>query len=132
MRCSERCNGFTLVELLVTVTLIGILLAIALPFYQEHVRRAHRVDAQKSLVELAQYLERYYTSHGSYRGATLPFQRSPREGGPVLYRLGFAEEPDAASFTLLAEPQGRMVDDSCGSLTLTSSGLRGASAERCW
>ncbi|MBB4866609.1 type IV pilus assembly protein PilE [Pseudomonas nitritireducens] len=125
-------GGFTLLELLVTLALMGILLAIALPSYQEHIRRAGRVEAQKSLVELAQYLERYYSSQGSYREATLPFLRSPRSGGPVRYRLGFGDVPDAAGFTLIAEPQGNMVDDRCGTLTLTSSGLRGAAAERCW
>ena len=118
--------------MLVTVALIGILLAIAVPGYREHIRRAHRVDAQRSLVELAQFLERYYTSRGSYVGAPLPFDASPRGGGPVRYRLGFAEAPEPASFTLMAEPQGSMADDSCGTLTLASSGLRGAAGERCW
>lgn len=125
------CAAFTLVELLVTLALVAILLGIAIPAYQDHIRHAGRVEAQKSLVELAQYLERYYTSHGSYAGAALPFEVSPR-GGAVRYRLGFASEPEPASFTLMAQPQGSMAGDSCGTLTLASSGLRGAAGERCW
>ncbi|MDN6855742.1 type IV pilin protein [Pseudomonas sp. CAN2814] len=127
-----RGRGFTLVELLVAVTLIGVLSAIALPTYREYIRRAQRVDAQKSLVELAQFLERYHTSRGTYLGASLPFDTAPREGGVARYRLGFAEPPQASSYRLQAAPLDTMAEDACGVLTLASSGLRGAAAERCW
>jgi len=129
---NERASGFTLVELLVCLTLVGILLGIALPAYQEHIQRVRRVDAQKSLVELAQSLERFYTSRGSYVGATLPFGQSPRDAGTAFYRLGFASAPEASGYVLQAEPVGAMSGDACGVLTLASSGLRGAAMERCW
>lgn len=129
---NKRAGGFTLVELLVCLSLIGILLGIALPAYQEHIQRVRRVEAQKSLVELAQSLERFYTSRGSYVGATLPFDQSPRDTGKAFYHLGFASGPDESRYVLQAEPVGAMAADACGVLTLTSSGLRGAAAERCW
>ncbi|MDH1008505.1 type IV pilin protein [Pseudomonas nicosulfuronedens] len=128
----ERAGGFTLVELLVCLSLIGILLGIALPAYQEHIQRVRRVEAQKSLVELAQSLERFYTSRGTYVGATLPFEQSPREAGKAFYRLGFASGPDELGYVLQAEPVGAMAGDICGPLTLASSGLRGSATERCW
>lgn len=128
----ERAGGFTLVELLVCLSLIGILLGIALPVYQEHIQRVRRVEAQKSLVELAQSLERFYTSRGTYFGATLPFEQSPREAGKAFYRLGFASGPDELGYVLQAEPVGAMAGDVCGVLTLAGSGLRGAATERCW
>jgi type IV pilus assembly protein PilE len=127
-----RASGFTLVELLVCLTLIGILLGIALPAYQGHIQRVRRVDAQKSLVELAQSLERFYTSRGTYDGATLPFDQPPRDTGEAFYRLGFASGPDESGYVLQAEPVGAMARDACGVLTLASSGLRGAASERCW
>jgi type IV pilus assembly protein PilE len=129
---NKRISGFTLVELLVCLALIGILLGIALPVYQEHIQRVRRVDAQQSLVELAQSLERFYTSRGTYVGATLPFEQSPRDTGKAFYRLGFASGPDEAGYVLQAEPVGAMAGDACGVLTLASSGLRGAASERCW
>ncbi|WP_447753744.1 type IV pilin protein [Pseudomonas nicosulfuronedens] len=129
---NERSGGFTLVELLVCLTLIAILLGIALPAYQEHIQRVRRVDAQRSLVELAQSLERFYTSRGIYTGATLPFDQSPRDAGSAFYRLGFAQGPDESGYVLQAEPVGAMAQDACGVLTLASSGLRGAATERCW
>ncbi|MFV3412738.1 type IV pilin protein [Pseudomonas nitroreducens] len=129
---SRWAGGVTLVELLVCLALVGILLGVALPAYREHIRRVHRVDAQKALVELAQSLERFYTSRGTYVGATLPFDRSPRGAGRVYYRLGFASGPDASGYVLQAEPLGAMTEDACGVLTLADSGLRGAATERCW
>ncbi|QRY79864.1 type IV pilin protein [Pseudomonas sp. PDNC002] len=131
-RCSERSDGFTLVELLVGVALIGILASVALPVYQEHIQRVRRTDAEKSLMELAQYLERFYTSRGSYVGAVLPFTIAPRDGAPVQYRLSFAKAPEDSSYVLQAVPEGAMARDGCGVLTLASSGLRGAAAEHCW
>ncbi|WP_448683151.1 type IV pilin protein [Pseudomonas nicosulfuronedens] len=129
---SQRAGGFTLVELMVCLTLIGVLLGVALPTYREHIQRVRRVDAQKSLVELAQFLERFYTSRGTYIGATLPFDQSPRDAGRAYYRLGFASGPDASGYVLQAEPLGAITEDACGVLTLASSGLRGAATERCW
>lgn len=129
---SRRAGGVTLVELLVCLALVGILLGVALPAYREHIRRVHRVDAQKALVELAQSLDRFYTSRGTYVGATLPFDRSPRDAGRAYYRLGFASGPDASGYVLQAEPLGAMTEDACGVLTLADSGLRGAATERCW
>lgn len=128
----RRMGGFTLVELLVCLCLLGILLGIAVPTYQEHIRRVRRVDAQKSLVELAQALERFYTSRGTYVGTTLAFDQSPREAAKAFYRLGFASGPDESGYVLQAVPVGAMAQDACGVLTLASSGLRGAAMERCW
>lgn len=128
----RRMGGFTLVELLVGLCLMGILLGIAVPTYQEHIQRVRRVDAQKSLVELAQALERFYTSRGTYVGATLAFDQSPREAAKAFYRLGFASGPDESGYVLQAVPVGAMAQDACGVLTLASSGLRGAAMERCW
>lgn len=129
---NARAAGFTLVELLVCLALIGILLGLALPAYREHIQRVRRVDAQRSLVELAQSLERFHTSRGTYIGATLPFDRSPREAGKAYYRLAFASGPDESGYVLQAEPLGAMTEDACGVLTLADSGLRGAATEGCW
>lgn len=139
-------KGFTLIELLVVVAIVGILAAIAYPSYQEHVREARRSDARVSLLELAQFMERYYTSNGRYTltaasnaaGPALPFTESPKDGTTKYYDLSLlnsaANDLTATHFTLQAVPKGTMAGDRCGTLTLTNTGVKGAGGpvDDCW
>lgn len=134
--------GFTLIEVMIVVAILGILSAIAFPSYQEHVRKARRVDAQTALMELSQFMERYYTSNGRYlstqnKAPTLPFTESPKDSTSKSYRLGFADDsPTASGYVLEAVPQGAMLNDTCGTLTLSNTGAKGQgqgeSLATCW
>ena len=62
----KRHRGFTLIELMITVAVIGILAAIAYPSYAEYVRRGHRAEARAGLLQAAQWMERAATAMGSY------------------------------------------------------------------
>jgi type IV pilus assembly protein PilE len=137
----SRSGGFTLIELMIVVVVIGILAAIAYPSYQEHVRKARRADAQTALLELAQFMERHYTANGKYltsanAAPTLPFSEAPKDGTGKYYDLSFASAPTASSYTLRAVPKGAMASDSCGTLTLSNTGAKGqatgASLATCW
>lgn len=59
-------NGFTLLEVLIVIAMIGILSAVAIPSYQRHVTKTYRVDAQQSLLGLAMEIERYSIKNGAY------------------------------------------------------------------
>lgn len=59
-------HGFTLIEVMIVVAIIAILAAIALPSYQEYVRRSKRADAQAVLMEAAQFMQRYYSANDRY------------------------------------------------------------------
>ena len=58
--------GFTLIELMITVAIIGILSAIAYPSYESYVRKSRRVDAKNALLDLASRQERYFSVNNKY------------------------------------------------------------------
>jgi len=124
-------SGFTLIEVMIVVAIVGILSAIAYPSYQDHVRSSRRADAQAALSELAQFMERRFTENNGYdlgvAGVvdaldTLPFTQSPREG-TTAYNLTLAAVA-ANTYTLQAAPiaGGPQVGD--GNMQLAETGAK--------
>jgi type IV pilus assembly protein PilE len=133
-------RGFTLIELMVTVAVIGILAAIAYPSYIDSVKRSNRADARAMLMEDAQFLERNFTTANKYdqtsggaaiANANLPKQQSP-ENGTARYTITVVNA--AQTFTLKATPVGSMTGDTCGTYTLTNTGVQGSGGgvDTCW
>jgi|SRR5690554_4041671 len=120
-------RGFTLIELMVVVAVVAILAAIALPSYQEQVRKSRRGQAQADLVELTQRAERFHTVNNSYDGfwAAVPADHrvSPRTG--TAYYNVTADEDDN-EFTLTATPiaGGPQAVDRCGVMTIDQAGRK--------
>lgn len=143
---NRRARGFTLIEVMIVVVVVGILAAVAYPSYQDYMRQARRADAQTALLELAQFMERYYTVQGRYVDGSgnrpgLPYTQAPRDGATKYYNLSFNNTGianQATAFVLQAVPiaGGLMANDPCGTLRLSNTGVRsrtGALAlERCW
>ncbi len=123
----KTAKGFTLIELMIAVAIIGILAAIAYPSYNEYVRKAHRAEIAGILSEQAQNLERFYSKNGVYSAA-------PITGTNDYYTVG--STLNAQDFTLTGTPKaGIMSNDKCGTFSITNTGARGntvGATKDCW
>lgn len=122
----SKTKGFTLIELMVVVVVVAILAAIALPSYQEQIRKSRRAQARSDLAEVAQGLERSFTVNRSYDSTvySLPFNHSPREAaGNGFYTLSFSTQT-ATTYKVQAVPVAgtSQATDRCGTLAIDNLG----------
>ncbi len=146
-----RDHGFTLIELMITVAIVAILAAVALPSYRDSINKSRRAEARAQLTEAAQFMQRYYAQNDSFKqnsagtAVALPdaLVAVPKGAatGARTYNIGFVSTPTDTAFSLQAVPRvgGPMANDKCGKLLLDNVGRRnvadnasGTTVEACW
>ncbi len=129
-------SGFTLIELMVVVAVVAILASIAVPSYQEQIRKSRRAQAKADLVEYMQMAERRFTVDNSYATFVLPTNQSPREAGATARYTIAATTQTATQLVLTATAQGPQAQDRCGNLSISNTGLKTetgpAALSDCW
>lgn len=123
-----RSRGFTLIELVVAIAIVAILAAIAYPSYLDQVVKTRRSAAASCMMEQAQFMERYYSTHMSYAEAELP-DTACEDDLDGHYVIDFAAEPEANSYMLTATPLGTQEsrDRLCGTLSVNERGTKSVS-----
>ena len=138
---NKKTQGFTLIELMIVVAILGIIAAIGYPSYLEQVKKSRRAEGMGHLLELADRMERFYSDKGTYAGATLGTGTgnvfvATTEGGH--YTLSISAQ-DNVAFTISATPtsKSKQNTDKCHTFTMTSLGVKSVSGgslstDDCW
>lgn len=121
----RRATGFTLVELLIAVAIVGILGAIAYPAYTQHVVKGNRAAAEAYLLSLAQAETDYFADARSYTTSTATLHLDPPAQVAAKYTIDIQTPPgNPPSFTLTAIPIVSGTQHADGNLSIDSSGAR--------
>ncbi|WP_288132567.1 type IV pilin protein [Microbulbifer sp.] len=138
----KKQYGFTLIEMMIVVAIMGIIAAIAYPSYMESVRKSNRADAKASLNDTAQRLQRCFTTYNAYNNENCTVAETLKNGtitsGEGMYTISF-DSSAADSFKLKAAPvagTSQAGDTKCATFTLTNTGVEDVSgtspADYCW
>jgi type IV pilus assembly protein PilE len=130
-------RGFTLLELMITVTLLAILVGIAYPAYTSYMVKARRVDGVAAINHAAMFMESWRSDNATYAGGDgdAAFPANSERG---YYTIATTAAATASGYTLKATPAGIQASDTaCTSLTLSSTGTRGYTGtapdvDTCW
>jgi type IV pilus assembly protein PilE len=140
----RRRQGFTLIELMITVGIVATLAAIAVPAYQSQIRKSRRTEARTALLDLAGRAERLYSITNIYWGSTVPNQLVPADVGytgtawPITlsdgyYSIGLSNNNTGAAFKFTATASGAQATDTqCATLSVDNTGNQSASDPACW
>ena len=135
MKVMGGSRGFTLLEMMIVIVIIGILAAIAMPRFDGYLQKTRRTDARAALLEIASMQERLFFERSQYSGA-LGDAWSNMDGTAFVSNEGFyvltlalGADGDAGTFTATATARGAQSgDDDCATLTIDDTGLKAATA----
>ncbi|MCH1925446.1 type IV pilin protein [Shewanella sp. C32] len=127
----KKLSGFTLIELMIVVVIIGILASIAYPSYVDYITKSNRSEAHAALMRVANLQEQYYLDNKAY---TTDLKELGLSASPFTTEHGIYEVSSAgtSSFTVSAKALGSQAtrDTSCGTITITDTGVKGPGG--CW
>lgn len=123
-------KGFTLIELMIVVAIIGIISAIGYPSYLDYIKKTRRSDGHLALLNASQSLERCKATNFSFASCTLSANLTESDEGDYAISL----ETTATTYVVTATAQNKQTsDDKCPTMTLNDKGEQGfTGAGPCW
>jgi len=118
----RKSRGFTLIELMIVVAIVGILAAIAYPSYQGHLRKGHRADAQAYLMDLAQRQQQYITDNRAYAGDVNSLSAPVPNSVAGFYTVQITPGATPPTFVITATAIGTQTPD--GNLSIDNTGAK--------
>ncbi|MBD0679666.1 MULTISPECIES: type IV pilin protein [Pseudomonas] len=130
----HRSNrGFTLIEIMIVIAIIGIVMTIAMPSFTEYLNKGRRTEVAGLLSEQAQILERFYSQKNVYSGVP------GLSAGNDYYTITPTLTDQTFLLTAVRKPGTSMANDKCGDFTITNTGARamvnataGLTTKDCW
>ena len=137
----KNTRGFTLIELMIVIVVLGIIAAIAYPSFIEQVKKARRSDAKQALLDVAAKLEVFYQDNKGYPTtasmANLGYGAATFTSPEGWYTVGFNGAPTVTAYSIQAAPVGAQVNDTdCATYRIDQFGQKTATGtlgnDRCW
>jgi type IV pilus assembly protein PilE len=135
-------RGYSLMELMAALAIVGVLSAIAIPSYTAYIARGKRAEGRAALLEATNWMERWRTERGRYDDPAnannpppgFPWAQIPRTG-TANYTVAVVATP--ATYTITATAVGSMATDPCATLSIDQTGQRtftggSGTPEICW
>jgi len=129
-KISKLANGFTLVELLIVIAIVGIVASIGYPSYLDYIKKTRRADAHLALMNASQSLERCKATNFSFANCTLPAHLTVSDQGDYAISL----ETTSTTYVITATAQNKQAsDDKCPTMLINDKGQQTFTGDGpCW